>query len=105
MGEVCCCQWGCLCRLNDDNTCRVCTAKAKASTLETITLGRALSKATPPGHTDVWSGLGEIWFDDSTGGTWVKANPDFVLRVGKVYRWRDREKRETLFAALTAEKG
>lgn len=103
MTNPCCCQWGCLCRLTDDNVCRVCDAKAKqkTNTLETITLGRALSKAEPPGYTDVWSGLGEIWFDDATGGTWVKAHPDFVLRVGKVYRWRDRQGRESMFAAMT----
>lgn len=88
-------------------TCGMCALREEPSkqktarVLETTTLGRALSKAMPPGYTDVWSGLGEIWFDDSTGGTWVKANPDFVVRVGKIYKWRDRDGRESSFLAMT----
>lgn len=67
---------------------------------ELITLGRALAAANVPGHTDVWSGLGEVMLN----GVWVRADSNMLVQVGKTCRWRDRYETETEFVVAPSRR-
>lgn len=75
-------------------------ATDKRGIMRTIALHHALEKLNLPGHTDVWSGLGQVYL--TSVDAWYKADANLTLRVGGKYIWKNREGEEFPFTAPEA---